>query len=392
MHPLNKMDTMCNRCKRHVSAYHAILMSNKAKLPQDKLAFSQKKLEHMKTFCIACATRECKFYMGLPPSKAKNNQGEECGRTLRRAERVKQYTREEQLGKRSAMMFDDTEPQTGVFRPEDFDNTRPSTRDLRLPGGFDDTEAKTRDLEGFDVIVELGQGAHGRVFYTLDEPNVIHKQQHDQRTCKEWMEEFTTQMAAYQGWEAFVTQGPPWAQEAGEFLRVTRPLAFTESQLSCEIAVERVCTPGAAALDHVMLGRPDFNYFLKGMGTIKGYKQMADLLGENFEQYVKAMGVFAGFMQYSLGFSGKDLEFVYATPCGSDLPPRIYVLDFGEAVQKVESAKVAEEGLGYIESYAFNNPEFWQSYLTTAKLFDSKDIADQVHQQLSEEDDLTVAN
>ena len=352
------MDTMCNRCKKHVSLYHAILMSNKDKLPKDKLVFSKQKLQNMKTFCIACATRECKYYTNLPPSNFKNVQKEECERTLTRAERVKKYTIEEQLGKHSAM----SPP------------IESKVKDLELPEGFDVTD-----------IVELGEGAHGRVFYTLDNPNVIHKQQRDQRTCEEWSKEFSTHMVAYQGWEAFVTEGPEWAKDAGKFLRVTRPFNFSETKDSCEITIERVCTPGSEVLDHVMLGRADFNYFVKGMGNIKGYKQISDLLGINFEQSVKAMGVFAGFLQYGLEFSGKDLEFVYATPCGSDMPPRIYVLDFGDAVQKVDNVKVAEEGIGYIESYPLANTEFWENYLATAKFFGDKDMAKEVRKLLSEE-------
>ena len=76
--------------------------------------------------------------------------------------------------------------------------------------------------------------------------------------------------------------------------------------------------------------------------------------------------------------TGKDLEYVYAKPYGDEGRPNIYVLDFGEAIDKVTSVEVASEAMTFVDSYPLNDPDFWESYMDTAKKFGKQDMAEAV--------------
>lgn len=217
--------------------------------------------------------------------------------------------------------------------------------------------------------VQLGKGMHGTVSYAEKEPGVVIKRQHDARTCAEWAKEFEVHSIVYNEWEKIASN---------DLVRVSRPISFVEEDKNCELRSQRLHTPGSDHLFHVMLQRDSMDMYVKNMGQIKGRKQMTQILGDKLGDYIKAMGEFIAFMQYGLGFTGKDLEYVYAKPYGDEGRPNIYVLDFGEAIHKVTSVDVASEAMTFADSYPLNDPDFWESYTDTAKKFGKQDMADAV--------------
>lgn len=217
--------------------------------------------------------------------------------------------------------------------------------------------------------VQIGKGMHGTVSYAEKEPGVVIKRQHDARTCAEWAKEFEVHSIVYNEWEKIASN---------DLVRVSKPNSFVEEDKNCELRSQRLHTPGSDHLFHVMLGRDSMDMYVKNMGQIKGREQITKILGDKLGDYIKAMGEFIAFMQYGLGFTGKDLEYVYAKPYGDEGRPNIYVLDFGEAIDKVTSVEVASEAMTFVDSYPLNDPDFWESYMDTAKKFGKQDMAEAV--------------
>ena len=140
-------------------------------------------------------------------------------------------------------------------------------------------------------------------------------------------------------------------------------------------------------LDSLRYESIDDDIIHTGMGILKGYNQLQQLLGQHFYEFINSMGIFIGFLHYSpnLEFTGNDLEYVFATSCGSSNRPIIYVLDFGEALEKITSIDDITYAMVFSgHSYPVSNGEFWEGYLAVAKYFDKLDLATEVEKEVRE--------
>ncbi len=242
------------------------------------------------------------------------------------------------------------------------------------------------NLTGGDRV-SLGEGAHGSVYYETDNPNVVIKRQRDTRACEMWENEFLGHRKVYDQWNQLIITGPEFIKKAGKFINVTQPIQFNNIDKWCEIKSERVCSQDSEKLFHTAFGHDDIDINNVGMGIIKGYKQLSQLLGKHFNEFINSLGIFIGFLHYSpiLEFTGNDLEYVFAKSCGSSNRPIIYVLDFGEALGKITSIDDITYSMTLsLHSYPVSNDEFWKGYLSIAKYFDKLDLAKEVEKEIRE--------
>ena len=241
------------------------------------------------------------------------------------------------------------------------------------------------NLTGGDRVL-LGEGDHGTVYYETDNPTVVIKRQKDTRACKIWENEFLGHRKVYDEWNQIITTGPEFIKQAGKFINVTHPIQFNNTDRGCKIKSERVCSQDSDKLFHTAFGIDD-DIIHTGMGILKGYNQLQQLLGQHFYEFINSMGIFIGFLHYSpnLEFTGNDLEYVFATSCGSSNRPIIYVLDFGEALEKITSIDDITYAMVFSgHSYPVSNGEFWEGYLAVAKYFDKLDLATEVEKEVRE--------
>ena len=236
-------------------------------------------------------------------------------------------------------------------------------------------------------IIELGRGAHGIVYYDSENPDVIIKKQNDERGCKEWENEFTGHESVYNEWNGYTTEGPQFLKNAGKFINVTLPIEFSNIGHNCEIKSQRICTPNSDLLFHTIFGREDFDFEVPGMGILKGFNQLKEILGSELNDFIKSLGIFIGFLHYcpNLKFTGIDLEYVFARSCGTDDKPIINVLDFGEAVQTITNIDSILKAMVFIDSYPLDNDIFWKGYQEIAAFFEMSKSALLVEEQLKAE-------